>query len=196
MVVRAFLESLGFECIEADNGLDAVMMAELFHPDVIFMDIMMPGMNGIEAFKRIRANPKSAHIAIIALTASGSVSTKKELLALGFDDYITKPYRERWLIHSLEQVAGICFIKGEIEQKPLKESYNGYLTEAINWFFLQQADLREPLMDAFELQSFETIKRLIEPLAHTSSIANYILQQARQDNHLFFISLSEKIAQL
>ncbi len=75
----------------AGNGLEALERAQADLPDVILMDIGMPLMDGYEAMRRLRADPRTRHIPIIALTAHASVSDRKQAIDAGADDYEAKP---------------------------------------------------------------------------------------------------------
>lgn len=87
---------LGSSCImlEAVNGIEGIAMAKKHRPNLILMDIALPGMDGIEAFKSIRNNPHLQHIPVLALTASAMTSDREIILAHGFDAYIAKPIDE------------------------------------------------------------------------------------------------------
>ncbi len=91
--VKAIL-SENFTVLEATDGKTAIEMAKQYFPNLILMDIDIPVMNGIEAFKAIRGNARLLHIPIIALTASAMVSDRETILAHGFDAYIVKPIDE------------------------------------------------------------------------------------------------------
>ncbi|RPH32086.1 MAG: response regulator [Bacteroidales bacterium] len=91
--VRALLAK-NFELIEAINGKEGVSMAKEHIPNLILMDIALPEMDGIEAFKAIRNNPRLQNIPIIALTASAMTTDREAILAHGFDAYIPKPIDE------------------------------------------------------------------------------------------------------
>ncbi len=195
-VVRAFLESLGIECIEADNGYDAVMMAELFKPDAIFMDIMMPGMSGEQAFKKIRENPNLDFIKVIALTASGSLAKKEELFAMGFDDYITKPYREKWLIHSLEKKVGVKFIYESATTEGKTDAKEDILSHYLMWFTKQNEPFKKAFLDACDIQDFYTIDQLLSNLNSDETEIIELSTFAKSDDNLFFIELAERISML
>jgi CheY-like chemotaxis protein len=94
LTVKALL-SHDFEVIEAVDGNQAVEMAAKHLPNLILMDIALPEMDGIDAFKAIRNNMKLHNIPIIALTASAMVSDREVILAYGFDAYIPKPIDEQ-----------------------------------------------------------------------------------------------------
>ena len=80
-----------FTVLEAVNGIEGVSMAKKFKPNLILMDIALPKMDGIEAFKKIRNDPELQHIKIIALTASAMAQEREVVLAHGFDAFIPKP---------------------------------------------------------------------------------------------------------
>ncbi len=88
--VKALLED-EYEVIGATDGLQGVVLAKSQLPDLILMDIELPGMNGIEAFIRIRKAPETQHIPVLALTASALVADRETILSHGFDAFIAKP---------------------------------------------------------------------------------------------------------
>ncbi|MBU6154567.1 MAG: response regulator transcription factor [Bdellovibrionales bacterium] len=90
-VLRDFL-SEQFDITECASGLEAVRMASELNPDVILMDVMMPGMDGITAIKRIRENEQTRSIPVLMLTAVNSTPNRIEAFDFGADDYITKPF--------------------------------------------------------------------------------------------------------
>jgi len=86
------LKKIGeFEILEAANGEEAVAVVEASAPDLIFMDLKMPVMDGWEATRRIRALPGGAAIPIIALTAQAMAGDEQKALANGCNDYLAKP---------------------------------------------------------------------------------------------------------
>jgi CheY-like chemotaxis protein len=89
------LEIEGFEvrrCVSAENALDAL---KLFHPDLILMDIAMPGMDGLQLTKKLKSEWDTKDIKIVALTASAMKGDKERILSFGCDGYITKPIDTR-----------------------------------------------------------------------------------------------------
>lgn len=80
-----------FEIVEASNGEEAVEMVGRERPDLIFMDLKMPVMDGWEATRRIRLLPEVGRTPIIALTAQAMVGDEQKALAAGCDDYVAKP---------------------------------------------------------------------------------------------------------
>lgn len=90
ITVRAMLAG-NYTVLEAVDGNEGIEMARLHIPHLILMDIALPGINGIEAFQRIRSIPTLSHIPVIALTASAMEKDREAILSHGFDAYIAKP---------------------------------------------------------------------------------------------------------
>ena len=90
-LVGKVLGHRGYEVIEAGTGEDAVNMAETELPDLILMDVRLPGIDGLEATKRIKALPQLAHIPILAMTASVRPEDMHLALDEGCSDFIRKP---------------------------------------------------------------------------------------------------------
>ena len=90
-LVRDVLQVKGYDTIEAGTGEDGVRLAGERHPDLILMDIQLPGMSGIDALRVLRANPATAAIPVIAVTASVMQQDRSQITEAGFDGYIAKP---------------------------------------------------------------------------------------------------------
>ena len=91
-VLSRQLEMLGFAVFTASNGEDGVEKASEEKPDLILMDIMMPGMDGREATRRIRSNPMSKEIPILATTVLFTELELNKCIEAGCNDYIVKPF--------------------------------------------------------------------------------------------------------
>ena len=91
-ILRDLLTSVGYEMIEADSGEDGVTMAETHRPDLILMDIRLPGLDGYEATRQIKANPALRQIPIIAITAYAQSGDDARALDAGCDAYVPKPF--------------------------------------------------------------------------------------------------------
>jgi two-component system cell cycle response regulator DivK len=97
-IVRDLLTSVGYEVIEAISGEDGVRMAETHTPDLILMDIQLPGLDGYEATQRIKGNAGLRHIPIIAVTSYALSGDDARAFASGCDAYVSKPFSPRALL--------------------------------------------------------------------------------------------------
>ena len=91
LFVRRVIESMGHEMLEAENGLDSLVIAAEKIPDLILMDVNIPGMDGLETTAKMKQNPRLSHIPVIALTANAMKGDKERCLAAGCDGYMQKP---------------------------------------------------------------------------------------------------------
>ncbi len=92
------LEREGFSTIKAFNGDKVIAIIKSQKPDLIILDLMLPGMNGLDICKGIRADPDTAHLPVIMLTAKGDEMDKIIGLEIGADDYMTKPFSVKELV--------------------------------------------------------------------------------------------------
>ena len=90
-LVRDVLTFKGYRLAEAETGEDGVRLARELRPDLILMDIQLPGINGIVALGQIRQDPTIARTRVIAVTASAMTQDRQKIMAAGFDGYQSKP---------------------------------------------------------------------------------------------------------
>ena len=103
-VVKNRLTRAGFTVLVAGDGEQGLAMATVERPDLILMDLSLPGLDGWEATRRLKAAPETKHIPIIAVSANAMASDREKALEVGCDDYETKPVdfaRLRAKIHAL-----------------------------------------------------------------------------------------------
>jgi two-component system cell cycle response regulator DivK len=105
-ILRDLLTSAGFEMIEALTGEDGVRAADAERPDLILMDIQLPGLDGYEATRRIKANPALRSIPIIAVTSYALSGDEVKAREAGCDDYVTKPFSPRALLGKIREYLG------------------------------------------------------------------------------------------
>ena len=117
LLLKKLLEPLGFDLREAVNGQEAVELFKEWHPHLIWMDIRMPVMNGLEATRHIRKSDDGNHTKIIALTAHALEEERQEILEAGCDDFILKPYHDTEIFEALVKHLGVRFVYKE-EQEP------------------------------------------------------------------------------
>ena len=95
------LEQAGHEVLSAEGGAEGVEAALAHAPDLVLMDVQMPGMDGVSALRRLRAEPRTAALKVVALTALTMKGDCERLLADGFDGYIEKPIRYKEFLASV-----------------------------------------------------------------------------------------------
>ena len=104
-LARDVLRFSGFRTLEATSGEDAVLMAREHLPDLVLMDIALPGIDGVEAARRLRATPETAAIPVVALTASVMDTDRARFVEAGFAGLIAKPIN---VLKFPEQVLAYC----------------------------------------------------------------------------------------
>jgi two-component system cell cycle response regulator DivK len=90
-LVRTVLEFRGYEVVECDDGEPALELARKHRPVLVLMDIQLPKVNGVEALARLRADPDTKAIPVVAVTASVTPTERERVVAAGFNGYISKP---------------------------------------------------------------------------------------------------------
>ena len=109
-LARDVLQSKGYATLEAVTGEDGVRIAIAKKPDLVLMDIQLPGISGIEALRQVRADPGCARIPVVAFTASVTPTDRSQISAAGFDGFLSKPINLKEFLDTvkrmLERAAG------------------------------------------------------------------------------------------
>lgn len=148
------LKKEGFRTISASNGEEALDLAFREHPDLVILDLMLPGMDGLEVCKALKKEGKTASIPIIMLTAKTQETDKIVGLELGADDYVTKPFSPRELIARIKAV-----IRRSKEKEKLPEVFKtGDLTVDFSEISVSVKDKSVELT----AKEFELLKTLIK----------------------------------
>jgi two-component system cell cycle response regulator DivK len=104
LLVRDVLQASGYRVVEATSAEDGLRMAAEQQPALILMDIQLPGMNGIEALQRLRADPGTRAIPVIAVTASAMTQDRRQIMAAGFDGYQPKPISVKGFLQAVREI--------------------------------------------------------------------------------------------
>jgi two-component system, cell cycle response regulator DivK len=102
-ILRDLLQSAGYEIVEATTGEDAVVTAEARVPDLILMDIQLPGIDGYEATRRIKANEALRRIPLIVVTSYALSGDDAKAFAAGADAYVAKPFSPRAMLAKIRE---------------------------------------------------------------------------------------------
>jgi len=100
----AILESAGHVILQADHAVEGIEVARREQPDLILMDIQLPDIDGLAATRRLKADPRTAHLPVIALTAFAMKGDEDETRAAGCDGYVTKPIRYKEFLGEVNAV--------------------------------------------------------------------------------------------
>jgi CheY-like chemotaxis protein len=106
LIVTTLEDVSGFELVEADDGLAAVDAAARDRPELVFLDIDMPRLDGLEACRRIRAEPATSRCTIVMLTAAAGDSAEREAENAGADLFLTKPFSPLELLNLVHGLDG------------------------------------------------------------------------------------------
>ena len=102
-IIRDLLSAKGYELIEATTGEEGLNLATTGKPDLILMDIQLPGMDGYEVTRRIKAKPELKHIPIIVVTSYALSGDDKKAFDAGCNGYVTKPFSPRVLLAKIRE---------------------------------------------------------------------------------------------
>jgi two-component system alkaline phosphatase synthesis response regulator PhoP len=103
-LVRYNLDKNGYSVLTASSGEDAITLARSKRPDLVVLDLMLPGIDGLEVCKKLKADSKTDHIPVVMLTAKGEETDVVTGLELGADDYVTKPFSPKVLVARIKRI--------------------------------------------------------------------------------------------
>ena len=103
-LVRDVLQFKGYQTIESETGEEGVELARSRQPALVLMDIQLPGMDGITALKRLRDDPATRGIRVMAVTASAMTQDRRTILAAGFDAYQSKPINVKAFLKAVQEL--------------------------------------------------------------------------------------------
>jgi len=168
-IIEEILEELDFELQVATSGPECLAMVEGYMPQVILLDVSMPQMNGYEVCKALKANPNTAHIIVMFVSARGTVEERMEGYSVGAEDYIVKPFGHDELKSKLKNLNQVLIEKQSLEKQvedATSTAFNAMansseMGEIVNYvenigFINEPEELGKALIDclkSFDLQS-------------------------------------------
>ena len=183
LLLKRVLRRVGLNVIEANNGKESVEQFQMHNPELIFMDIRMPAMSGIDATRKIRKISGGKKVKIIAITAHAFEEFREEILAVGFDDFIRKPYKELDIFENIQKHLGVTFVTNtSVNDQENKSSSDIKLVELKpEKMTLLPENIREKLRKAaldLDVSNFENIIDDID--SSYPDIATSLLELSRQ----------------
>jgi PAS domain S-box-containing protein len=154
-ILAALLESAGVRVISAAGGVEAITLTQQNRPNVVFMDLKMADLDGFEATRRLQADPATADIPVIAVTASAFGDTRTAALDSGCVDYLPKPVRAAALFGAMRKHLGVRFVSGSRpDMPPEPEARTG----------VSRRDLATRLAGAIELGAVTDLEAMAQEL--------------------------------
>jgi two-component system cell cycle response regulator DivK len=105
-LAQLVLHKAGHFVLSADHGEQGLQLARDKQPDLVLMDVQMPGMDGLEVTRLLKSDPRTAHIKVVALTALAMKGDAQRMLAAGCDAYLAKPYHYQELLDVVQRTVG------------------------------------------------------------------------------------------
>jgi CheY-like chemotaxis protein len=186
------LAPLGFEVREAVNGREAIEIWERWEPQLIWMDMRMPVMDGYEATRRIKATIKGQATVIVAVTASALEEDRALILSEGCDAYIRKPFREMELFDVLSKHLGVRLVYEEIGavDRPVSRDADARLVERLSAL---PADWVADLQEAAILGDLGSILVLVDRIREQdAALAEALADLAHDFDHDRILTLIEQ----
>ena len=194
MLVRRLLESSGYEMLDAIDGLSGIKAAQAELPDLILMDINIPGMNGYEATTRLKNTETTKHIPIVAVTANVMRGDREKSLIAGCDGYLQKPIDPENFITQVESYLGGKreTVEAKQESRYLKE-YSRKLVERLEVKILELEDKNDRLietqrqMEEIYVEIIGSMTKVMEAkhnytAGHTERVTNYCILIGKELN--------------
>ncbi len=184
LLVR-LLEAVGFQARSAENGAEAIAAWEDWQPDLIWMDMRMPVMDGLEATRLLREREREMGVSgatrIVALTASAFEQDREAILAAGCDDYVAKPYRDQTIFRKLQEHLGVAFeYEGEPGREPTEDG-DGSDDLSTGQFAALPGDLSAGLRTALERGDLHDAALVADAIAeHDAALARAVKAMIRQ----------------
>jgi CheY-like chemotaxis protein len=193
LLLRRILNPLGFELREAVNGQEAVELFEQWQPHLIWMDIRMPVMDGLEAVRQIRATPAGEGTKIVALTAHALDEESAPIMAAGCDGLVRKPFHEQDLFEALAQHLHLKFIYESAARQESREE-TPELAVRPEQLDALPAQLRQDLRQAvIELDTARTQALIEEVTKRDAALGRILNTLARQLDYKCLLRLLETI---
>jgi signal transduction histidine kinase/CheY-like chemotaxis protein len=186
-VLSTLLAAIGCEIVLAENGRQALEAVSVSHPDIVFMDMRLPEIDGLEATRRIVSGYGAEGLKVVAMSASALTHEREMYLKAGCDDFIAKPFRSARLYECLRNLLGVQFDyktpAGEEDRPPLQDLGSVVLPE----------DLVTRLMMAAELHSATVLKSCLREVEETGAPGRRLAEHLREFLASYDMEMIQKI---
>lgn len=176
-LLQAKLEARYFQVLMADSGLSALAVARKEIPDIILLDVMMPGMDGYEVCRRLKSDPETGHIPVVMVTALNQQEYRLKGLLAGADDFITKPFDDFALFSRINALARYNTVAGELRRRDINTGVAAIESEA------EKAEMSRPPRVVVVDENPRSSRRLIETLKQAGhAVTNFMDAQGDGSN--------------
>lgn len=188
-LLNVMLSRVGFHCILAPDGQQALQLFEETLPDLVLLDLRMPGMRGEEVMRRLRRREEGAKIPIIAITASVFEGNEQSLLDEGFSGFLVKPFHQNDLFNMMKNLAGIDFLTEFPGGEP--QGTREEIQNAAEWMLSLSDEIRFPLTDAVMASDLLAIQDICKHLISEHPFAATLLQYCESGNFKALLDLAD-----
>ena len=161
-LLEAKLNSEYYDVLTADNGEAAIEMVKEHKPDLVLLDVMMPGIDGFETCRRLKADAAVSHIPVVMVTALSDISDRVNGLEAGADDFITKPINDTALFARVRSLVRIKVLMDELRLRDKTGAQMGVLDDSENSFTSDVSGSHIVLIDDDMVQTKKMYETLID----------------------------------
>jgi signal transduction histidine kinase/CheY-like chemotaxis protein/sugar lactone lactonase YvrE len=191
-LLRAMLTRLGFQCVLANDGADGLLLFDLERPDLVLLDLRMPGLRGEDVMREIRRRQGERHIPVFAVTASVFEGNETALINEGFDAFLVKPFHQNDLFALMEKHAGVVFEKKDRVETLAEKQTRDEQAIAV-WISGLHESVRIPLIEAVQSSDLPAILQLSQPFRASSIEADILCRACETSNYRVMLTLSEQL---
>ncbi|HAI70359.1 MAG TPA: histidine kinase, partial [Gammaproteobacteria bacterium] len=192
-LIQELLSQVNLDVIEAEEGQNALLMVQEYQPDLILMDIRMPGMNGYETTEILKKNPNTQAIPIIALTASVELNKQSKLITYGFDNYLSKPLKISALFSTLSQYLKYTKTAPSETEESKRNTQKNQASATLS---LEKMAIPSELSEQLKQDITPLWEEIQDGMMETDSIEEFVdtlIQQASKYNQPGLIHYAEKL---
>ena len=186
-LMQAKLEAKYYRVLLAENGRQALEMAEADQPEIILLDVMMPGMDGYEVCQRLKANPVTAHIPVVMLTALSETSDRVHGLEAGADDFLTKPVDDFSLMARIDALSRYNAVANELRRREASGVSAGALSQEETQSLERSANI---LLIEYNPSTARDVREPLEKAGHrVLTLDEAEMKNKRRENNLDIVLL-------